>query len=423
MHPNFNPNRTVDLQQWADSLSQETLKTLVGNARYLDDTCKIRRDPLVKVDTKKAVYNEHFHSRRKAGEIIVAPYIREHVHTRYSDEHGYKPRRLASIGFYKPDELSKKTGVLLDMPYRETVNGVTYNNFVVLHVNANELRCNPLPVIETVPRRGWDNEVVSSLITDMYAKANSTEWDALTTLAEARKTVSWLADVVLRTVETIKWLNGRKAAEEINQILRKGGTSHAANVWLEYRYALEPLILDFENIQAAADNLSRIYKRWGNFKIVDLEDDVPAPWRGTSRLTYEYRVSLKRRYDPSTLLEAISGVVSGNPLTTLWEIVPYSFVVDWFINIGDFIAATTTIPAHCQEGAVASVRVKRYREASITSKYDGWLTDAETYEDSYYRWVVNKGDAGLTSFIDLNWKRKLDAFALSWGKVKPTLRV
>jgi hypothetical protein len=28
-----------------------------------------------------------------------------------------------------------------------------------------------------------------------------------------------------------------------------------------------------------------------------------------------------------------------DPLTTLWEIVPYSFIVDWFVNIGDLVKA------------------------------------------------------------------------------------
>jgi hypothetical protein len=32
-----------------------------------------------------------------------------------------------------------------------------------------------------------------------------------------------------------------------------------------------------------------------------------------------------------------------DPVSLLWEVIPYSFVIDWFVNVGDFLHATGTI--------------------------------------------------------------------------------
>lgn len=41
--------------------------------------------------------------------------------------------------------------------------------------------------------------------------------------------------------------------------------------------------------------------------------------------------------ESSALRQAAQWNLGINPLLTAWELVPYSFVVDWFIPIGDFI--------------------------------------------------------------------------------------
>jgi hypothetical protein len=53
---------------------------------------------------------------------------------------------------------------------------------------------------------------------------------------------------------------------------------------------------------------------------------------------HEVMVRLDATIDDSFYLQ-LNDVGLANPLLTGWEVTPYSFVVDWFIGVGDFLSA------------------------------------------------------------------------------------
>ena len=129
-------------------------------------------------------------------------------------------------------------------------------------------------------------------------------------------------------------------------------------------------------------------------------------------------------------------VFSFNPALTAWELVPFSFVADWLVHIGDMIMALTpicyqeraiTYSEHisCNIGYAPGPRVAQ-NTGSSTTTVDVAFLRWEASEDSYQREVISDNVLDFITLpvgLETNWKRELDAFALAFLLVKPDLSV
>lgn len=116
-----------------------------------------------------------------------------------------------------------------------------------------------------------------------------------------------------------------------------------SNAWLEFHFGWEPLVKD---IGACIDLLSqpipggtltvkgwsqrfekRFYYSWPDFEAYQVRE---LKGRVRGKAGAEFYVT-----DPNAYLANRLGLV--NPVSVVWELVPYSFVVDWFANVGQFI--------------------------------------------------------------------------------------
>lgn len=117
----------------------------------------------------------------------------------------------------------------------------------------------------------------------------------------------------------------------------------AANGWCEFTYGWKPLISDIRGI---AENVVGHVRNNDVIKVkVTREINVTRPnpitiggysavhdckLTGFTRVTYGIR--LKPNWD-----EGLAKWSSLNPLSVAWELIPYSFVVDWFLDIGSYM--------------------------------------------------------------------------------------
>lgn len=121
--------------------------------------------------------------------------------------------------------------------------------------------------------------------------------------------------------------------------------------WLEYSYGWKPLLGDvYNHAQALAENVIeranvvRYVKGRAKTKIVRSANSV-----ATGDPHKIYRTSEDARWVEFGFsyklqngeINTFSQFGIDNPLEVLWELVPFSFVADWFINIGGFIKSLT----------------------------------------------------------------------------------
>ena len=124
------------------------------------------------------------------------------------------------------------------------------------------------------------------------------------------------------------------------------------DAWLEYNYGWKPLIRDVkqgsdalnELVNGQDQDLSFSFKA-GARRTEEIQSDswVSPAWTGTkvygealktSECHFSCRVKL-----PDGTLRDLRTMGLDNPLEVAWELVPYSFVVDWFLDVGGWISS------------------------------------------------------------------------------------
>jgi len=122
-----------------------------------------------------------------------------------------------------------------------------------------------------------------------------------------------------------------------------------ANYWLQYRYGLTPLVHDLVNGFDAAvlPRFSDRYTARGSCSAQPVEYGDQVPYAADTYYTgqtqrsniEELWVRAGVLYRHHFTLGDIWGYSAHNFIPTMWEFLPYSFVADWFVNAGDFLAA------------------------------------------------------------------------------------
>jgi hypothetical protein len=193
----------------------------------------------------------------------------------------------------------------------------------------------------------YDGErVLAEKIPDPWAEVNAealkvqaiancaADLDTLTTLAESHKTLAMVRDV-------------REDAKRLILKALRGGrhtAQAAANAWLWWKYGWQQLGYDMQNIADFVNNPIKSHIVEGRAGVSPLLKLVIPPeevvmqsgtWTTTRTCTIDgsCRAHAVVRYYTRGLNQ-----VASIP-TTMWELVPYSFVVDWFINVGDVLRA------------------------------------------------------------------------------------
>lgn len=260
----------------------------------------------------------------------------------------------------------------------------------------------------------------TGLITSALAEANQGTYDLLTELAELPETIRWMYDLLGQAYNATtaavdkeikyKQMFKRKAMTAVQL------TDALASVWMQYRYAISPIVYSLQDIEKTLGQYNRVFKTTRGFDREDGDFEsmmANFTWRGMNAMSYvgnhKHRMFLKRNYDPVTLLDGFLKNISLNPITTTWELVPLSFVADWFVNIGDVLAAYTGPSLHIGEGCTYSIqRDLRFKLGNSRPVYDVEIK-------SYARTIIDPSSlAGFTLEFDLPWKRQLDALALTW---------
>lgn len=168
------------------------------------------------------------------------------------------------------------------------------------------------------------------------------------TLAERKQALIMMTNRLIQirrfTVE-VRRGNFRRASQILGMSRTpsglKAGSKRLANNWLEYHFGWSPLVSD---IFGALDLLTkpipntRIRARgygwettyWTN----NVDSDATEIRNVKCQLLADFWIE-----NPNLHLASQLGFI--NPVSIAWELVPFSFVVDWFVNVSDIIGSMT----------------------------------------------------------------------------------
>lgn len=218
-----------------------------------------------------------------------------------------------------------------------------------------------MPPLLTVPP--YDDEAMDIASATARSRCRASVFDALTTLAELNKTANMVGNSIRRF-----FMTASEVAERAARLSRRPGEAISlfSKLWLEYRYGWLPAVYSAEDALRAYNLLQSkrefiIEKALHTEEIQGQEFDVQETnlgGGGTQTIQLSETLSGQRRYCATALgivNPSNAKYVGFDPLLTAWELVPYSFVVDWFLDVGDWINSISPFSGAEVDGGGVSV--------------------------------------------------------------------
>ena len=326
----------------------------------------------------------------------------------------------------------RKSGVFTSIPDRYTVQGEP-------------------PFSHDLLRDTWP--LVYPTTTDMFEhylkfnkKLSNSKVDVLTTLAEARSTFSMLGNAAYSLFTLYRGvrkadskliseaLAGRKfkGRKDRNLVSQNWKNKTAQNRWLELQYGWLPMIADIKTAFKEMSTLPEadLIKFTHSDKIqraARFTSGGRAGMSGTENMII--KTSCYYVQDSKNLRKAAQWNLGINPLLTAWELVPYSFVIDWFIPIGDFLSQfSASAGLRFISGTTVSYctyTCEQTKDESVGVTVSGMTRRCyytNVYEQKGFcvrRKVLTASPVGLPTFsFNISGKRAVNALALITQRIK-----
>lgn len=249
-------------------------------------------------------------------------------------------------------------------------------------------------------------EPSTGLVTSAAAELNESAYDLLTELGELPETVNMIYDALKKIItyylEVKNKVNVLKRSKRSNEPISL--LDDIASLWMGYRYGIMPIVYSINDALDYLEMKGTLFRtvRQGQNHSVSLE--IPG-WTFPD-LQVRERIWAKGRF------QASSGNGLGmNPVTTAWELIPLSFIIDWVFNVGDLLSALSPSINFDEKEFTQSLQCKQ----TLMGKHGDIPFAVPFVVDLYDRRKINPlVHVGLNLDIVMTFKRKLDALALSW---------
>lgn len=304
------------------------------------------------------------------------------------------------------------------------------------------------------------SDVIEKQKTAVLAKLNSS-YDLLTELAEGKESIRLIVSLLNSLIHPLQTF--KKEKEALYKSFHRGEIktySHllkrVADAWMTYRYGIGPIIMSIQDIMKVLKLKDSVFHTERTGESIDvsgfdptilLKPEVYLAETATGKITV--RAVGKDGYSVGSTIQVVD-LIGFNPILTAWEKIPYSFVVDWALNVGDYLNGITSSLTQLSDQRVLGYSVKRdfvvetrlHWDKTYTKSFgnlewlpflvcDGKLLVQQQYsktflkkeagsailqkrtESSYDFVKFSSEDLSLVSELDLNWKRILDSIALS----------
>jgi hypothetical protein len=248
------------------------------------------------------------------------------------------------------------------------------------------------------------------------------EVDLGVAFGERKATSRQLGDTAIRLAKSVNELRRghfRNAARQLGIIHDPGKPrgSNWTNHWLQLQYGWKPLLSD---VYGSVDALSKREARdWrvtakSGRKEIQTFDKSDYYWTGSA--VWERGVFVRIDATPSNdLTMSLSSLGILNPLNVAWELVPYSFVVDWFLPIGAWLDSLDALLGYTNIWqSVTTYNKTTYVGSGKPTYYDGGMKVTQSWDEwGEFTKIVRTATSGapLPSFPRLKDPRSLGHMA------------
>jgi len=227
----------------------------------------------------------------------------------------------------------KKTPNPFSYSLLETVTckgSVGNRNVVNKAYSYTEGNLNGAIVIPTTTNSIAEGSVYNNALNNLIGKIRQSDYNLGVSLGELKETVHLSKDILGLT---------RKFASKLPKgRLIAVGSKLLADAWLTYSYGVRPLINDIHAILEIQPRTN--YKFYLKVRSTQSNDRSEkyldnAGWNAVRRITEKCTVKFSVTVDiPNPLQDFGDRVGALNPALIAWELIPLSFVADWFVNVG-----------------------------------------------------------------------------------------
>lgn len=233
-------------------------------------------------------------------------------------------QRTTTLGYRQPNGFLPLTNYWIRvLPVFNGPAGGTYGPYEPLSVSTwneatrkalQEIKSQKVNLTVSVPELGKTTDMVANLARSVYSALRSLRKGEFRQLARAfrQPTVSLDKDL--------------------------------ASKWLQLQYGWKPLMSDIYGLSEEIDRKvhdvgvlvygSATHKMSYTFSQKEFPSASGGPFTGSARLRYKTRY--RYRVDSATAAR-LKHIGLSNPALTVWELIPYSFVVDWIYDIGGYL--------------------------------------------------------------------------------------
>lgn len=295
-------------------------------------------------------------------------------------------------------------------------------------------------------------------ITEAAADIESTDLAALVSIKELPETVAWFISIFTRAIgikrnliknlkkfeRKLKRNDGSLSAKQVKEIYRS-----MEDLRMEYRYAVRPILADMEGIAKFFHNpkaispriTARGYNRFSESRTRKFDFVVPESVHMkstacTATVHEQYDVNVRAGFLCQVELDEVSSlwhrVGFNQSFSAMWQMLPLSFVIDWFINLGALLAALE--PKAGSKILAGWVTVEEQYTYRLTGNGSSNHTSNITKDGVTKQNVVNTrlsglsremeftrktrvpvtlGDVGLRLDINLNFSKILDLITIA----------
>lgn len=192
----------------------------------------------------------------------------------------------------------------------------------------------------------WSTNDDLKLLAELHKKIWGSGFDPGVFLAEAHSGLAMIASSATRLRLSMLYAKRGQLKRAWNVLgqnpkyVPNSVRKNESNMWAEFRWGWTPLISDAYDgaqwvaHQVAAPMVNRVSARLQRQLSGTINESVNSP-------TYSVAKSIVRKQLIAYLKEDISvqPLNAIDPATIAWELVPYSFVFDWFVPIGNWLKA------------------------------------------------------------------------------------